>query len=62
LFNSEDFSAKDIRKRVLGINLSAERGTTQTLVKVPKYQLSMNGQRVSMTRDSEEVGSEAAIL
>ena len=60
--NSEYQSLEEVKKRVLGLNLSAERGTTQTIVKVPKCQLSIKGQRVSITRDSEEVGSEAAIL
>ena len=46
----------------LGVNLTSERGTTQTIVKVPKCQLSVKGVRMSIVRDSEEVGSEAAIL
>ena len=46
----------------LGVNSTSERGTTQTAVKVPKCQLSVNGIRVSIVRDSEEVGSEAATL
>ncbi len=32
------------------------------MVKVPKYHLSVNGRKVFTSEDSEEVGSEAAIL
>ena len=46
----------------LGVNLGPERGTTQTVVKVPKFQLSVKGVKASIIRDSEEVGLEAAIL
>ena len=42
--------------------MASKRGTTQTAVKVPKYWLSVKGTRESIVRDSEEVGSEAAIL
>jgi hypothetical protein len=42
--------------------LISERGTTQTIVKVPKYQLSVKGRKVFIVIDSEEVGSEAATL
>ena len=45
-----------------GVNLASKRGTTQTIVKVPKYWLSVKGKRLSIVTDSEEVGSEAAIL
>lgn len=38
------------------------RGTTQTVVKVPKYSLSVIGRKVSVAKDSGEVGLEAAIL
>ena len=60
--NSECHGLVDVKKRVVGIRLITERGTTHTIVKVPKCRLSMKGVRVSMTRDSEEVGSEAATL
>ena len=46
----------------LGVNLTSERGTTRTAVKVPKYRLSVKGRRASIVRDSEEVGLEAATL
>ena len=46
----------------MGVSLIPERGTTHTLVKVPKYQLSVKGWKVSINIDSEEVGLEAAIL
>ena len=46
----------------LGVNSTTKRGTTQTAVKVPKCWLSVNGIKASIVRDSEEVGSEAAIL
>ena len=42
--------------------MSRERGTTQTAVKVPKFQLSVKGLKVFIAIDSEEVGLEAAIL
>ena len=62
LFNSKCYSIVDSEKRGPGVSLSIERGTTQTAVKVPKCQLSVNGIRVSIVIDSEEVGSEAATL
>ena len=46
----------------MGVNPKSERGTTQTKVKVPKYQSSVKGRKVSMAIDSEEVGLEAATL
>ena len=60
--NSEYLNIVELRRRGLGVNLSSERETTQTTVKVPKYQLSVNGKRLSITIDSEEVGLEAATL
>jgi hypothetical protein len=50
------------RRGVFGVNLTSERGTTQTIVKVPKYLLSVNGTKASIIIDREEVGSEAATL
>ncbi len=46
----------------LGVNLISERGTTPTMVKAPKCQLSDKGLKVFVIVDSEEVGLEAAIL
>ena len=46
----------------LGVSLASKRGTTQTAVKVPKCQLSVNGVKESNVRDREEVGLEAATL
>lgn len=45
-----------------GVSLASERGTTQTAVKVPKYQLSAKGMRVSSASDSKDVGLEAATV
>lgn len=42
--------------------MASERGTTQTIVKVPKYWLSVKGIKASVVKDSEEVGLEAATL
>jgi len=60
--NSEYFRAVDFRKRRQAVSDCRKRGTTQTIVKAPKCHLSVKGLRVSMHKDSEEVGSEAAIL
>ena len=60
--NSEYLSAVDFGKRGCGVSPYSKRGTTQTMVKAPKCQLSVKGLRVSMHEDSEEVGSEAATL
>ena len=60
LSNSECCGIVDLRGRGIGVSLMSERGTTQPLVKAPKYQLSVKGQRVSMVEDSEAVGLEAA--
>ena len=46
----------------VGVNFISERGTTRTIVKVPKYRLSVIGRKASVVKDSEEVGSEAATL
>ena len=42
LSNSKWFSIVDLGKRGSGVILDSERGTTQTIVKVPKYWLSVN--------------------
>ena len=42
--------------------MTPERGTTQIMVKVPKSWLSVNGTKVSIVIDREEVGLEAATL
>ena len=47
--------------RGYAVRVYPERGTTHTIVKVPKYCLSAN-ESVFMARDSEEVGLEAATL
>jgi hypothetical protein len=46
----------------VGVSFAPERGTTQTTVKVPKSWLSVNGTKVSIVTDREEVGLEAATL
>ena len=60
--NSKYLNVVDVWKRRLVVRVSRERGTTQTIVKVPKYQLSVKGRKVLIVEYSEEVGSEAAIL
>ena len=60
--NSECCYDVDNKRRLYGVSVYRERGTTQTKVKVPKYQLSVNGLRVRMFENREEVGIEAAIL
>jgi hypothetical protein len=56
LSNSEYFNIVDFGRRGYGVSLYSETGTTQTVVKVPKYHLSVNGTKVFMSEDSEEVG------
>ena len=61
--NSECHVVVEADKReVYGVNLTSERGTTQIMVKVPKSCLSVNGTKVSIVIDREEVGLEAATL
>ena len=60
--NSEYYYIVDISRRLCGVSAYRERGTTQTKVKVPKYQLSVNGLRAYKFQDREEVGLEAANL
>ena len=60
--NSESSDNVDSGRRGVGVKLASERGTTLTSVKVPKVALSVNGQKVSASRDSGEVGLEAAFL
>jgi hypothetical protein len=62
LSNSEDTRAVELGSRGVGVRLTSKRGTTQTYIKVPKYQFSVKGERLFVARDSEEVGLEAAIL
>ena len=60
--NSEYHYIVDVGRRLYGVSVYRERGTTQTGVKVPKYQLSVNGLRVHTFQDREEVSLEAANL
>ena len=62
MFNSKCLSIADPRRRGHGVSLCPARGTTQTVVKVPKYPLSVIGRKISVAKDSGEVGLEAAIL
>ena len=62
LSNSKWVIVVETRKRGYGVSLYSERGTTQTMVKVPKSQLSVKGERVCTLTDNGEVGLEAAIL
>ena len=62
LSNSEHLNIIDLKRRGPGVSFGSERGTTQTAVRVPKYQLSVKGRRASTVRDREEVGLEAATL
>lgn len=60
--NSEYERVVDLGSRGVGVRLMSKRGTTQTYIKVPKYQLSVKGERLFIATDSEEVGLEAATL
>lgn len=60
--NSECCGVVDLGSRGVGVRLMSKRGTTQTYIKVPKYRLSVKGERLSIAKDSEEVGLEAATL
>jgi len=62
LSNSEGLCVVDLGRRGVCVRCTSERGTTLTTVKVPKYSLSVRGERVSAFRDSGEVGLEVATL
>ncbi len=60
--NSECSGVVDLGSRGVGVRLMSKRGTTQTVIKVPKYQFSVKGEKLFIPTDSEEVGLEAATL
>ena len=62
LFNSKCHGIVDLRKQWHAVSVCHKRGTTQIMVKVPKSWLSVNGTKVSIVIDREEVGLEAATL
>ena len=59
---TKNVTARELGRREAGVSLASERGTTQTAVKAPKGWLSVKGGRMLLAENSEEVGSEAAIL